>query len=95
MSADIMTLPGGVMMFAGGFSASRIAAEPSAIARSRSPFARQMTVRLISGDGSAGLSLIASSMSASAPSRSPSACLAAPRFWYENASLGLNLIAWS
>src|SRR5215475_599481 len=54
-----MTLPGGVMIFSGGMLARRTAAVPSAIARSRSPLARQITTRWISGEGKAGLSRIA------------------------------------
>jgi hypothetical protein len=69
------------MMLTGALAfASLIASVPSAMARSKSPLARQITVRLVRAEGRAGLSLIASLMSASAPSRSPSACFAEPRF---------------
>ena len=58
-------------MLTGAFAfASRIASVVSAMARSRSPLARQITARLVNGCGSVGSMRIASLMSASAPSSS-------------------------
>src|SRR5205823_6872460 len=65
--------------------ASRIASVVSAMARSRSPLARQITARLVKGCGDVGSRRIASLMSASAPARSPSASFDIPRFCQENA----------
>ena len=80
------------MMLTGAFAfASRIASVVSAMARSRSPLARQITARLVNGCGNVGSSRIASLMSASAPSRSPSARFEMPRFCQENADGGPSL----
>ena len=81
------------MMLTGAFAfASRIASVASAMARSKSPLARQITARLVNGCGNSGSSRIASLMSASAPSRSPSARFEIPRFCQENADGGPSLI---